>query len=284
MKKERPEPAMSEAKARGLACILRELRPFRSQPESMARFELAEREGSECMATVYRALDRKSGDEVAIKIAAGTDNARTALRKEEKALRCIIHPNVIALLDSGVFRDGPFEGAPFLVLGHLAGESLHERIMRLGSLPWGESRAILDGVLSALEAAHGAGFVHRDVKPENVMLDGNAPTLIDFGVSERMGWRSFFTLSFVPGNGMFAAPEMFGAGVDGRTDLYAAGMLASYMLTGMPPNPGDKVQRIRLPSRIGTIIAKATENEPGKRYQSAVEMRAALAAVQSLES
>jgi serine/threonine-protein kinase len=191
---------------------------------------------------------------------------------------------VISLLDSGVFRDGPFEGTPFLVLAHLGGESLDERIRRRGTLPWAESRAILDGVLSALEATHAAGIVHRDVKPENIILDGSEPTLIDFGVSERPGWRSLFTLSFVPGNGMFAAPEMFGGRIDGRTDLYAVGMLASFMLTGLPHGPGGGVERMHLPSRMGSLICRATHALPERRFGSASEMRAALAAVQSLES
>ncbi len=263
---------------------------FKAETEQMGRFDGLGALGGGCMGGVYRAFDRKTGREVALKVARESAGAREALRREKRALSEITSPNIANLLDSGRFGDGPFEGSDFLVLEHVRGKSLSARLGEGRVYEAGEARGILLGVCSALIAVHSAGFIHRDIKPSNVMITEGGAVLLDFGVSERVHGGSVLSrllrVSFMPGNLSYCAPELFGGRTDERTDLYALGMLAYHMVSGRAPAAPywmDESERILLgglretaPCAAASIILKAVRERAEERYQSASEMLEAL--------
>ncbi len=226
----------------------------------------------------------------------GTESSRISFENEIRALSRIRHTNVVRLLDSGIFGDGVFSGRQFLVLGIVEGESLKDRVSREGRVEWSEARHMLMQLCDALSAAHEVGIIHRDVKPDNVLLCGGVATLLDFGVSQRMA--SKFSLwnilgdRFMPGNLDYTAPEVINGRCDGRTDIFSLGMLMRHALSGSPPDnaawlfgsvmgaPQDPIVRdANIPVEQASIIACATETCMDRRFQSASEMKAAIEAL-----
>lgn len=272
--------------------MVREWAGFKKRAESLSRFEGLEKIGEGCMGEVYRAYDSARGEQVALKVALGHPSARLSVENEAWALARVRHGNVLMLLDSGVFGSGEFEGRPFVVTGIVEGEGLAGILEREGGLPWGRAREIMMDLCSALQAVHDAGLVHRDVKPENIIVGREGAWLADFGVSEpapgRLSLRPFLRGGFMPGNIDYAAPEMINGRCDGRADIYSAGMLMRRMLEGRLPSGIDStlsrmlafVQEPVDGQAIGearaSIIARATSPHPEGRFRSASEMRDAM--------
>jgi serine/threonine-protein kinase len=278
---------------RGLMARLRELMPHRLAPERISRFENMGAIGSGCMGRVFKAFDTRLGIDVALKIASRHERAKISIENEVRALSDIRHGNIVRLLDSGIFSDGQYGGMPFLVMGLVFGDSLKGILDREGTLEWGHAKHMLMELCDALSASHEAGFVHRDVKPENILIGRDGLTLVDFGVSEpilsRYSIRNLTVSRFSPGNIGFAAPETFFGKSDQRTDIYSAGMLMrrmrvgslpqdpSFMFSGTMPAEADAVlAEARLSEAEMMIIARATDRCPEKRYESASQMRAAI--------
>ena len=144
------------------------------------RFELVEELGRGGYSVVYAARDSKLDQEVAIKLLvpppATAQTARERMRREAQAVRALSHPNIVRLYD--YLEDGPWS---FLVMERIDGDDLAERLKRDGPLPVDEVVKIGRGLASALAAAHDKGILHRDVKPQNVLLDSSGPRLVDFG-------------------------------------------------------------------------------------------------------
>ncbi|MDH5674000.1 MAG: serine/threonine protein kinase [Myxococcales bacterium] len=257
------------------------------------RFVIEGALGAGAMGEVYTAHDETLDETVALKVMAGVSlldpDAVERFRREATAARRITHPNVVRLHDIGVDR-----GVHFISMEYVRGESLRQRLARDGALPLAQVRNILAQLCDALEAAHGAGVVHRDLKPDNVLIDhGGDVRVIDFGVA-RLPYREGLTATgVVMGTPEYMAPEQIqGKDVDGRTDLYAAACIAFHMIAGSPPFKGDSPIAVGIahctetvpsledfrdvPAAWEVFIDRGLAKDPDERFTDAAEMRGAL--------
>jgi hypothetical protein len=261
------------------------------------RYRLERELGQGGMATVYLAEDVRHHRQVAVKVLraelAATLGSDRFFREIEVAAR-LQHPHILPLLDSG--EAGGFY---YYVMPYVAGESLRERLARVGELPVHEAVKILAEVVDALAAAHAMGVVHRDIKPDNVMLSGRHALVMDFGVakavSEATGRNKLTTAGVALGTPSYMAPEQAAADpqLDHRVDIYAVGTMAYELLTGRPPFTGASSQEIlaahmtrapepvssrrpAVPSALASVIMKCLEKRPADRWQSAEELLAQL--------
>src|SRR3954463_688065 len=249
------------------------------------------------MGAVYLAEDLKHHRRVAVKVlrpdlsaSLGTDRF---LREIEVAAR-LQHPAILPLHDSG--QAG---GYVFYIMPYVEGESLRDRLERQGELPVEETARILTEVLDALAYAHGKGVIHRDIKPDNIMLSGRHALLLDFGVAKAVndsaGPEFVTTTGMALGTPSYMAPEQAVADkqVDHRADLYAVGVVGYEMLAGQRPFPGNTAQQIvvaqmtktpdellshrpSVPPALASAIMRAIERNPADRWQSAADMAARL--------
>jgi hypothetical protein len=252
------------------------------------RFRLGERLGAGGMGEVYAAFDERDGREVALKMLSESNALELELLarfvREAQATEAARHANVVRALELVMREDGP----PILVLERLSGETLEAAVLR-GPLP-ARAASVLVSVLAALEAAHAAGVVHRDVKPANVFLceDGTVK-LMDFGIAKVLGERGLTRTGTVMGTPVYMAPEqLIDEPVDARTDVYGAGATLYEALTGRPPFVEDGARLMRavlaleltdvrqlrptIDPELGAIVHKALAKEPALRFQSATEM------------
>jgi Tol biopolymer transport system component len=249
------------------------------------------------MGAVYLAEDLKHHRKVAVKVlrpelAAGLGTDRF-LREIEVAAR-LQHPAILPLHDSG-----EVDGSVYYIMPYVEGESLRDRLARQGELPVEEAVRILSELLDALAYAHGKGVIHRDIKPDNIMLTGRHALLLDFGVAKAVSASA--EPSFVTTTGMalgtpsYMAPEQAVADkeVDSRADLYALGVVAYELLSGRRPFTGNtpqaiiaaqmtetpadlRTQRPGVPDGLAHLVMRALERRPADRWQSAEEMLARL--------
>jgi serine/threonine-protein kinase len=224
-------------------------------------------------------------------------DALTRFQRELDAIERLQHPNVVRGLGHGTLDDG----RPYLVLEYVEGPSLRELIHERGALPPVETLAILEPLCDALNAAHDAGLVHRDVKASNVILargGGVRPVLLDFGLVkliDQVGPGLTSSRSMLGTPAAMAPEQMRGQPVDPRTDIYALGLLAFHMLTGQPafggapgvvqsylqvhgprPRPSSKVD---IDPAIDEPVARALAPEPAARFGNARSFGEALRAV-----
>ena len=245
------------------------------------------------MATVYLAEDLKHHRNVAIKVLkpdlAAMLGAERFLREIEIAAH-LTHVHILPLYDSG-------EAGGFLyyVMPYVAGESLRAKLAREGELPIPEAVRILHNVVDALASAHKQGVVHRDIKPDNVLLSEKHGYVTDFGVakavSEATGRHQLTTAGVALGTPTYMAPEQGAADphIDHRADIYAVGVLAYELLTGRPPFTGTTAQEVlvahmteaakpvtthreTVPPPLAEFVMKSLEKKPADRWQSAEEM------------
>src|SRR4051794_13245247 len=189
------------------------------------RYRLNARIGAGGMSTVYRAFDEKLEREVAIKllhreIAADSDQLER-FRREARAVARLSHPHIVGVIDAG--ED---EGRPYIVFEHVDGETLKERIRRRGGLPIDEAIAYAIEIARALGCAHSRGIVHRDVKPQNVLIDEEGSAKVtDFGIARSLHEEGLTADGRVLGTTDYVSPEQaLGQEVDGRTDIYSLGV------------------------------------------------------------
>lgn len=257
------------------------------------RYRVESEIGSGGMATVYLAEDLKHHRKVAIKVLkpdlAEALGAERFLREIEIAA-ALRHPHVLPLYDSG--DDGGFL---YYVMPYEEGQSLRERLVKEGELPVQDVVRLLRDVVDALAHAHEQGVVHRDIKPDNVLLSGRHALVTDFGVakavSEATGRNQLTTMGVALGTPAYMAPEQ-AAGetqIDHRADIYAVGALAYELLTGRPPFVGPSSQavlaahvteapepvtegRASVPRALETLVMRCLEKKPADRWQTAEEM------------
>ena len=266
------------------------------------RFRLDEQIGSGGMSTVYRAFDEVLERSVAIKVmhASIADEDGVQLerfRREARTAAKMSHPHVVTVIDAG--ED---EGHPFIVLEYVEGETLKDRIRRNGPLPVPEAVAYAIEIGRALQAAHGERLVHRDVKPQNVLLDleGRAK-VTDFGISRSLDAEGLTATGRVLGTTDYVSPEQaLGENVSEQSDLYSLGIVLFEMLAGRVPfraesqvgvamkhvrEPMPDVQKLRpeISSALAAVVDRATSKERRHRYQRIDEMLADLEQALAIE-
>ncbi len=257
------------------------------------RYRLERELGVGGMATVYLAEDLKHDRKVAVKVlredlAASLGGGR--FLREIKIAAQLQHPNILPLLDSG-----EADGFLFYVMPFVAGQSLRERIAREGELPVHEAVRLITEVVDALAHAHEHGVVHRDIKPDNVMLSGRHALVTDFGVakavSEATGRNMITTLGVALGTPTYMSPEQAAAdpNVDHRSDIYAVGVMAYELLTGRPPFTGASPQQVlaahvtevpdpiskrrpSIPPTLEAVIMRCLAKRPADRFQTANDL------------
>ena len=257
------------------------------------RYAVEREIGAGGMATVYLAQDLKHDRQVAVKVLRPELAAALGPERFLREIRIaaqLQHPHILPLHDSG-----EADGFLYYVMPYVDGESLRERIDQHGELPVVEAVKIVQQVVDALAYAHEKGVVHRDIKPDNVMLSGRHALVMDFGVakavSEATGRQSLTTAGVALGTPAYMAPEqaMADPHVDHRADIYAVGALAYELLTGRPPFTGATPQAIlaahvtepvepvskgreKVSPALESLVMRCLEKKPADRWQSAEEM------------
>ncbi len=254
------------------------------------RYEILELIGFGGMAIVFKAYDLLGKRYVAVKILKDeyleSEDFKRRFRNESKAIALLSDPNIVKVLDVN-FSDN----IQYIVMEYIDGITLKEYIEQQGSVKWKEAVHFTVQILRALQHAHDNGIVHRDIKPQNVMLleDGTIKVM-DFGIA-RFARESGKTLSDKAiGSVHYISPEQAqGAPTDEKTDIYAVGVILYEMLTGRVPFDGDtpvsiaikqmQIEPTRptqikpdLPMGLEEIILRAMQKEPALRYQTAAEM------------
>lgn len=247
------------------------------------------------MANVYRGVDEKNGNAIAVKVLKEEflDNEELVRRfkNESKAISILDHPNIVKVYDVSVT-----DRLQYIVMEYVDGITLKEYLkQRGGTLTWKETVHFATQVLRALQHAHSKGIIHRDVKPQNIMLlaDGSIK-MMDFGIARFSRAQSQTVSDKAIGSVHYISPEQAkGDRTDARTDIYSVGVMLYEMLSGRLPFDGDGAVSIAImqisdkakplaqvapnvPQGLCQITEKAMEKDPDKRYQSAKEMLEAI--------
>jgi eukaryotic-like serine/threonine-protein kinase len=266
------------------------------------RYRLDEKIGSGGMSSVYRAFDPTLERWVAIKLMhrdiSHDPDQLERFRREARAVAQLNHPHVVIVIDAG--ED---DGAPFIVFEYVEGETLKDRIRRLGRLPVSEAVAYAIEIGRALEAAHASRLVHRDVKPQNVLIDPDGRAKVtDFGIARSLEAKGLTATGRVLGTTDYVSPEQaLGHEVTGQSDIYSLGIVLYEMLTGEVPfkadtqvavamkhvrDPLPDVQRRRpeISASLAAVVERATAKETQNRYRDVGQMVHDLEEVLAIEA
>ena len=248
------------------------------------RYRIVARLARGGMATVYEAVDTRLDRTVALKVmspALAEDADFVArFRREARAAAQLSHPHVVAVYDQG-----EADGVPYLAMEFISGRTLRDVLRDFGPLTSEQALTILDPVLEALGAAHDAGFVHRDVKPENILIsDDGRVKVTDFGLARAVTNVTSATQGMLIGTVAYLSPEHVERGsADARSDVYGAGICLFEMVTGQVPFaaenpltvayqhvnadvPPASSLRPSIPPDVDAVIATATRRDPAARY------------------
>lgn len=265
--------------------------------KALAELYRLERElGSGGMATVYLAHDLKHDRRVALKVL-NPDLTPTIGRerflREIRVTAQLDHPHVVPLLDSG-----DAYGVLYYVMPYVEGESLRDLLTREKQLPLDDALRIAREVADALSYAHSHGVIHRDVKPENILLAGGHARVADFGIARAFtmaGGERLTATGLAIGTPAYMSPEQASGGpeIDGRSDVYALGCVLYELLAGHPPFTGGTAQEVlarhfmdavpslkaarpAVPEELERVIATSLAKSPADRFKTAAELRAHL--------
>ena len=251
------------------------------------------------MGVVYRARDERLQRRVAIKVLppelAFQKDIRERFTREAQTAAKLSHPHIVP-----IHTVGEGQGLVYFVMGYVDGESVAGRIRRRGKLPIEETRRIMAESADALGAAHGFSIIHRDIKPDNILLEGSRGRVMitDFGIAKALSASSGATLTgagVAIGTPAFMSPEQ-AAGereIDGRSDLYSLGIVSYQMLTGeLPfnaptvagilmkqitePAPDVRMRRQDVPEDLALAVSRCLEKDPENRWPTADALRRAL--------
>ncbi len=265
----------------------------------VGRYEIIRKLGSGGMASVFLALDPQIKREIAIKILPQqlslTPEFRERFRREAQFVAGLEHPAIVPIYDYGETNE-----QPYIVMRYMSGGSLDDRLEREGRLALGEAIQIMEKICAALDFAHQAGIIHRDLKPGNILFDesGN-PCIADFGIAKLSESKATLTGSALIGTPAYMSPEqaLGKARLDGRSDLYALGVIFFELLTGKLPYEADTpmgmalahvnepvpnilaIQR-DLPAGCEKIISRALAKDRERRFPTGAALVAALKAVE----
>jgi hypothetical protein len=267
-------------------------------------FELGARLGEGGFGVVYRARDVRLRRDVAVKLLrrelVSTEGFVERFEREAQALAALRHPNIVP-----VYSIGDKDELIYLVMPFVSGVTLTDYLRERGRLTLEEAEQILKAVGDALSAAHAVGLVHRDIKPDNIMLEGpnRLPLLMDFGIAKTGntgagaagGGVGLTATGMVMGTPLYMSPEQATAdpSVDSRSDIYSLGVLAYQMFTGQLPFSGESIYAVlsqhlttpapearslrpEIPPRISAALRRAMAKKPAERFQRVEEFLAAL--------
>ena len=263
------------------------------------RYELEELVGHGGMSSVYKARDSLLERHVALKILheqyVEDEDFVERFKREARSVAQLQHPNIVTVIDRG--EDG---GRQFIVFEYIDGENLKEYVARKGRLDVPEALDLAIAVARGLAFAHEHGLVHRDVKPQNVLLNGDGrPKVTDFGIARSLDVDGMTQTGTVLGTSNYIAPEQAsGERVDAHTDVYALGAVLYELLTGEVPFPGESFVAVAMkhvnepppnvldrrgdvPLRVAAAVDRALEKDPDQRFPTmdafAAELEACLA-------
>jgi predicted Ser/Thr protein kinase len=252
------------------------------------RWEVGRELGRGGFSVVYVARDRRLGSDVAVKLLvpppAAAEVARERMRREVQVVRALSHANIVPVYE--FMEEGPWS---FIVMEYVAGPDLQVRVRQRGRLAADQAVRLGRDLAAALAAAHRRGILHRDVKPQNVLLDPDGRfRLTDFGSAKLDGQLGVTATGTLAGTPDYLAPEVAaGRRGDARADLYALGLTLYYALAGELPDrshppaagagfhPGSVVPGV--PDWLDDVVARATAPAPEDRFPSAAALEEALA-------
>jgi serine/threonine-protein kinase len=266
------------------------------------RYRLDARIGAGGMSTVFLAFDETLQRQVAIKLmnreVASDSDQLERFRREARAVAQLSHPHVVGVIDAG--ED---EGRPYIVFEYVEGETLKDRIRRQGRLEIGEAVAYAIEIARALGAAHARHIVHRDVKPQNVLIDDEGSAKVtDFGIARTLDEEGLTADGRVLGTTDYVSPEQaLGQPVTGQSDLYSLGVVLYEMLTGEVPFKGEnqvavamkhvrevipdvQVKRPEVSAALAAVVDRATSKRMEDRYADDAELIADLEDVLAIET
>jgi len=251
------------------------------------RYEVEELVGAGGMSSVYRAHDRLLDRKVALKVMHqhyGADPEYVErFRREARSVAALSHPNVVTVIDRGEHA-----GRQFIVFEYVDGENLKQLIQRRGPAPVATALELAIQIAQALSFAHQHGLVHRDVKPQNVLLNGDGRAKVtDFGIARSLDVQQSVThTGTVLGTSDYIAPEQAqGRAVDEHTDVYSLGVLLYELLTGRVPFVGENFVAVAMrhindpppplaesrpdvPPRVDAAVQRAMAKDPAERFAS----------------
>ncbi|MBA2702111.1 MAG: serine/threonine protein kinase, partial [Chloroflexi bacterium] len=257
------------------------------------RYRLLAPLGQGGMATIYRAMDRQLGREVAVKLLRPEylrdPDFSSRFRQEAQNAASLSHPNVVTVYDYGADPSGPY-----IVMELVDGEDLASILRRVGPLPPQQAARVAAAVARALAAAHARGIVHRDVKPGNILIgrDGRVK-VVDFGIARALAEAQMTLPGTTLGSVHYFSPEQArGQPTTAASDVYGLGIVLFEMMTGRRPWEGDSAASVALarlsgpvpdparlrpgiPPELAAITRKAMALEPRDRFASAAEMAGA---------
>ncbi len=263
------------------------------------RYKIVESIGAGGSSQVYLAQDLALKREVAIKVldaqSAANGETRRMFTKEARSLASLSHPSIVAVYDVG-----EVDGTPFIVMEHLPGGSLKQRLERTGPLPPADAVRYTVDIANGLAFAHSKGIIHADLKPSNILFDANDHAkVVDFGIARTPKEDADTPQLFA--TAMYVAPERVeGKSASQTSDVYGLGLILYEMLVGKPPFVStnaavllrDHVVRPPVPpshlraslvKELDTIVLKALAKEPRLRYQKATDLAQALVSIENLD-
>lgn len=262
----------------------------KSLPDYIGKYRILGVIGRGGMGVIYKALQEPLNRTVALKVLmpldANSDESSRRFEIEARAISLLQHQNIVS-----IYEYGEESGFPFFAMQHVDGVDLGKKIADKKAMPFGEIVDIAKQICRGLRYAHCKDVIHRDIKPQNVLIDSNGIVLLsDFGIAKVFAYSTITVTGMAVGTPEYMSPEQAeGKPLDFQTDIYSAGVVIYEMITKRPPFTGENavsiaykqvhelpvppsVRRREVPKRLELIVLKALKKDKRERYHSAEEM------------